>query len=139
MAEHCDDVRALLDRVLRAMGHVVVTTRNVCEALALLGRQYFDLIVTAALLPDGPGSMVIKEANRRHPSARVLALCGGAPSSQGTRREDQAARDLAHAAIEKPFGETEFRAALAALLASLAPPPPFPPGAEPATGAGAGG
>ena len=80
------------------------------EAVALLGREPVDLVVTDLVLPGGSGLEVARtEARERHPVVLVTGWPGRvAPETLGTHGID--------AVVEKPVGLDTLRAAVATLL-----------------------
>ncbi len=64
--DHADTARAL-QRLLGKAGFVVSTTGNVAAALALAGRETFDLLVSDLGLPDGTGYDVMAGLQKVQP------------------------------------------------------------------------
>jgi PAS domain S-box-containing protein len=71
-------VRALVERLLRRFGYVVVTAENGEEALAWLEAQRdpVDLVVTDVVMPKMNGRVLAERVRARCPSARVLFTSG---------------------------------------------------------------
>src|SRR5436190_7443332 len=113
VADESADVRAGLEFCLRRLDHRVRCAATGIEAMALLHRKYFDLMVVDTLLPDGAGLDVIAEAKRRYPSTRVLVM-------NDRRNAVSLAHGSvtigAHPAIAKPFTAEEFLNALREMM-----------------------
>jgi len=60
--EDDEQVRVLLDDVLREEGYDVDSTSTLTEGRALLGSKHYDLLLTDGRLPDGDGFTLAGEA-----------------------------------------------------------------------------
>jgi CheY-like chemotaxis protein len=106
----------LLTRGLTQAGHEVVAVTDGQQALNVLARQQFDLVVTDILMPIVDGIEVIRRLARDYPGTPVLATSGGGEMM----RHDYlpiAQRLGAHAVLPKPFTAEQLVQAVAALLA----------------------
>ncbi|MGC1955137.1 MAG: response regulator [Gammaproteobacteria bacterium] len=80
----------------------LITAGNGKEALALIQKHPFDLVITDILMPEKEGLEMIRELRRTHPKIRIIAISGGG-RLVGTDML-QCARWLgAHQTLEKPF------------------------------------
>jgi len=80
----------------------LVTTGNGKEALALIRKQPFDLVITDILMPEKDGLETIRELRKTHHRIQIIAISGGG-RLVGTDML-QCARWLgAHQTLEKPF------------------------------------
>src|SRR5476649_1591845 len=77
IADDEEDIRLLLEQWLKPLGHAVACVANATEAIKLLHRVHFDLVVTDILMPDGDGLKLIDEFKKAQPAARILAISGG--------------------------------------------------------------
>ena len=79
------------------------------NALHLLKRQHFDVIITDVMMPDGDGFELISAVRKAQPDARIVAISGGGqyiPSADCL----VLARGLgAHATVQKPFKWEQVR------------------------------
>jgi DNA-binding NtrC family response regulator len=62
VVESDDDVRDLLEYMLRSADHRVVTAATLADALRLFRSESYDLIVAAAVLKDGRGEELANAA-----------------------------------------------------------------------------
>lgn len=76
--------RDLIVSSLRAAGHDVDSSGNGPEALRLLGRQWYDLIVSDLQMPELDGPNLYSEVTRRWPAGhpQVLFVAGLTRSSE---------------------------------------------------------
>lgn len=68
------DIRELLGMTLIRMGLEPHCAGSVDEALALLGRQNFELCLTDMRLGDGDGLSIVEHITRHHPSLPVAVI-----------------------------------------------------------------
>jgi len=74
-----DDERFFLEMFREALGsagHVTRVAASGEEALAALGQESFDLVVTDVVMPGMDGLAMVKEAKRRNPDVEVVAVTG---------------------------------------------------------------
>jgi two-component system response regulator PhoP len=105
-------VRETLVRGLEQDGYAVRAAGDVGEAVALLGKEAFDLVVTDLVLPGGSGFEVARTSKRARPGTPVILVSGWPgrldPETFGGHGID--------AVVEKPVGLDTLRATVAALL-----------------------
>ena len=70
------DSREQLARCLTRHDCDVATAADLKSAVALLGKQQFDAIISDIALPDGTGYALISEARRRGVHALFIAVSG---------------------------------------------------------------
>ncbi|MGH6930428.1 MAG: response regulator, partial [Dongiaceae bacterium] len=70
-------VRATLVDMLQTAGFEVITAGNGRIGLELLETTSVAAIITDILMPEQEGLETIREARRRYPSIRILAISGG--------------------------------------------------------------
>jgi len=112
-----DDEDALLvpaSHYLRERGYAVVTAREPEEALALLDRQSFDLVILdLALTPFGrEGLEILSWIRARHPAMPVIILSAEIPPEV----EQEAERLGADAILGKPQPMSEVARLAASFL-----------------------
>jgi len=98
-----------LRRILHPLSHVwdLTCTTNGQEALALLARTPFDIVVTDLLMPAPDGLEVLLELRRRFPAVKVVVMSGG--NRWGTVSLLDIAHKLGAAGIlAKPFRPQTF-------------------------------
>jgi signal transduction histidine kinase len=103
-------VRRFMTESLRALGYQVHDVGDGAEALALLDRHRFDLLLADFAMPGMNGAEVAKAAQSKHPELPVLIVSGYADSS-AVERALGSARQL-----RKPFDMAELGAAVAETL-----------------------
>jgi CheY-like chemotaxis protein len=105
-------VRETLVQGLSREGYVVRAASDVGDAVALLGREPVDLVVTDLVLPGGSGLEVARTVKRAQPGTPVILVTGWpgrvAPETLETHGID--------AVVEKPVGLDTLRATVATLL-----------------------
>lgn len=116
-------VRQSLAIAIAATGWEVETVASGDDALQLLTRRDFDVLLTDLWMPGIDGVGLIKACRRAKPSLRVLGMTGGGPGltteTMATLAEIWGAEEVFY----KPFDDRLLLQALAQ-LASDAPSPP---------------
>ena len=69
-------IRSFIRHTLAGSGFKVVEACNGKEALACVGRQKFDLVITDLVMPEKEGIETIRELNRLHPGMKIIAVSG---------------------------------------------------------------
>lgn len=93
-----------LSQLLTMQGFQVTCAQTQGEALALLSRQAFDLMLLDVGLPDGSGFGVCAGAKREHPDLPVIFLTASDDEMSTVAGLDMGAEDY----IAKPFRPMEF-------------------------------
>jgi CheY-like chemotaxis protein len=102
--------------LLTQLGHEVAQAHDGRQALALLGRQPVDVVLTDVLMPEADGLEVVRAVRRDHPGVAVIVMSGGSARLPGADAL-QLARTLgAHAILPKPFNASDLREAIAGVL-----------------------
>jgi PAS domain S-box-containing protein len=70
------DTRVVLSRLLAKCGHEVVTADSAGKALKILEGGRFDALISDIGLPDCSGYELVREAKRRQPELKGIALSG---------------------------------------------------------------
>ncbi len=89
-----DDLRLLLGDALKAHGYEITCAADGEEAVALLGKQDFDLTLLDIQMPLMNGLQVLKYIRMHSPRTRAIMLTGYA--------------DLSNAMEAKEFGASDF-------------------------------
>jgi DNA-binding response OmpR family regulator len=105
-------VRETITQGLARQGYVVHSTGNVEDAVALLGREALDIVVTDLVLPGGSGLEVARTVKRTHPGIPVVLITGW-PGRVDPHTLESHGID---AVVEKPVGLDTLRATIAALI-----------------------
>lgn len=69
------DITSTFQAILRSEGYDVATASDGAEALALVRRESFDLILLDLLLPGMNGWRILEHLRALAPTARVVILC----------------------------------------------------------------
>jgi CheY-like chemotaxis protein len=112
VADDEENIRVLLEELLAAAGHKVVTVRNGTQGIAALKGHRFDLVLTDVLMADGDGLSLIAETKKSHSAARIIAISGGGRYLDGKDCLKMARGLGAHGALMKPFGSEQLMAAI---------------------------
>lgn len=111
-----DGVRTLAAHLLRSRGHEVTEASNGIIGMSLVRESPPEMVITDLIMPEQEGIETIMQLRKEFPSVRILAMSGG-----GRRDADEyltlAAALGALVTLEKPFGLTEFYAAVDKVLA----------------------
>lgn len=75
LVEDNPDTLKMLARIFTRFGYTVLTATGVKEAIALAGREPFDLLVSDIGLPDGTGWDIMRQLKLKQ-SVRGIALSG---------------------------------------------------------------
>jgi CheY-like chemotaxis protein len=113
-----DDEPEMLDilkQVLAGAGHRVVTADTGREAISLLAREKFDLVLTDLLMPERDGTEVIGELRAKYRDVPVVAMSGGGRMPRGEYLKI-AKMFGAHAMLEKPFTNEQLLSTIELLL-----------------------
>jgi two-component system response regulator HydG len=93
------EMASLLARHLEREGRAVVIAKSGEEALAALGREEFDVVLTDVVMDDVDGWAVLREAQRLQPQARVVLMTAFASLETAI----EAIRHGAYDYLTKPF------------------------------------
>ena len=112
--------RESMTDVLRHAGHTVAGCASAVEALRLLEKKDFDVIVTDLMMPGMNGLDFIRALRQRHCAAKILMVTAHASVSSAVEAMRYGAFDY----IEKPFEVDQLEQLVArALRQSLAADP----------------
>jgi CheY-like chemotaxis protein len=115
----------LAEEVLASLGYEPVGCIGPVEALKVFRAhpERFDAVVSDAIMPDMPGTVLIGELRRIRPDLPAILMSGyGGPDLQS-----QAAAAGVHALLSKPLRAAELAQSLAGLFAAAGTSAPAPP------------
>lgn len=104
VAEDNPAVREFIVRSLQTLGCQVVGVTDGQEALAMMGREKFDVLVTDIVMPNVDGIALALKAVRLLPELRIVMISGYAQERMRAHNMDA----LAHRIIAKPFSLEEI-------------------------------
>ena len=114
IAEDEEALRGFVRRALADIGHDVTVASDGAEALDLLGRGKFDLLLADIKMPVMDGIALALAAARDHPDLVILLMTGYADQRERAHGLDA----LIHDVITKPFTLAEIRLAVASALSA---------------------
>jgi CheY-like chemotaxis protein len=108
VAEDEKVLRLMMAKLLQVSGYKVYTCGDGLQALELVGKESFDLVVTDMMMPGATGMEVLRATRRSQPRAKVI-LVTGTPSPETLL---EARREGAYAYLRKPFQLRHFLSVL---------------------------
>ena len=114
IAEDEEGLRGFVRRALADVGHDVTVASDGAEALDLLGRGKFDLLLADIKMPVMDGIALSLAAARDYPDLVILLMTGYADQ----RERAQGLDALIHDVVTKPFTLAEIRLAVASALSA---------------------
>jgi DNA-binding NtrC family response regulator len=109
------ETRQVLERNLRAHGYVVLTASNVAEAVELLGKSSFHLVVTDLRMPGASGLELVRHVSSNFRGTEIIMITGYA-SIKGAV---DAVKTGAVEYLPKPFTDDELLGAVERALERL--------------------
>lgn len=107
-----ESIRDLCARVLNRAGYNVITAPNGEDAVALLTREVFALVISDIRMPGISGLEVLERAKATHPKTRVVLITGFGTPQMLTRAQQSGADRI----LTKPFNPMELLAAVREIL-----------------------
>lgn len=102
IVEDDDNIRTLIQDVLRMEGHTVVSASNGRAGLKLLEQHAADLVISDIFMPEQDGFELIMQMRRNFPGVKIIAMSGDQLGPQfGSLRIAQQLG--AHEILHKPF------------------------------------
>jgi len=105
VVEDEDIARRNLEHILKKVGYEVVSTSNGVEALDLLEKKNFDLVITDLKMEKVDGMQVLMKSKELHPYTEVIMVTGYATVDSAVK----AMKDGAYYYIAKPYKIDEIR------------------------------
>lgn len=102
-----DDIRSMLELILRREGFDVACARDGEQALALFAERSADIVITDLFMPERDGVETIVALRERYPGTKIIAMSGW----QSQRGPDYlaVAREIGAAGtLRKPFEPREL-------------------------------
>jgi len=113
-------MREFLKILLESEGHETRLATNGAEALTMLGREPFDLMISDIRMPDMDGLHLLEEARRTHQHLPVVLITAYASPEDAVH----AMKDGAYDYITKPFKVQEIKNIIQGALAHTLPTMP---------------
>lgn len=104
--------RRLLKRLLQYAEHKVQVAEDMTSALALYGKEHFDLVITDRAMPGGSGDELALELRKRGATLPIILLTGLGDFMQ-YRNETPEGIDLV---LSKPIGNEDLLAGIQSVL-----------------------
>ena len=107
-----EQIRSMLTQMLEYEGFVVDTAANGEEAMDLITKHPYDLIITDMIMPVKDGLKLIMELMQDYPDQRILAISGGGAikAERYLTMANYLGDDIA--TLEKPFKQEDLVAAV---------------------------
>jgi len=113
VADDVDAVRFTIVLEMRDLGWSVDEAASGEEALAKLGANTYDVLVTDIWMPQGDGISVIKAIRRKQSGLRIFAISGGGPGMSLASAAALAEVWGAEKLLVKPFDVSDLLDAIA--------------------------
>ena len=123
-------IRDLIRDTLRSRRYEAGVAANGVEALEILGRERYDVVVTDVVMPGMEGLELVKQVRRQHPGVHVIVLTGYPRSADMGDFLAQGVADF----LSKPFRANDLMAVIRRVEMKMAA---TSGGAPPAGGGGA--
>lgn len=107
-------VRDFVERALNYAGYAVTAVADGNAALAALGRQKYDLLLTDIVMPELDGIALSLKVSKDYPDTRILMMTGFSNQKERAHGLDF----LAHEVITKPFTLEEITRRVESALAA---------------------
>ena len=113
-----EDIRQVMAEILSSMGYSVTCAVDGLKGVRELGKKRFDLAVTDMLMPEHDGIEFIREAKKRFPQVKLVAMSGGGVIA-GSSYLTMATAFGVDAIMEKPFDIAKVLNVVEDLLAQI--------------------
>ena len=107
-----ESIRDLCALVLSRAGYTVITAPSGEDAVALLTREAFALVISDIRMPGISGLEVLERAKATYPEIRVVLITGFGTPQMLTRAQQSGADRI----LTKPFNPMELLAAVREIL-----------------------
>ncbi len=111
-------LRAGVQEVLEIQGYTVITAPDGEQALACLGAQTIDLIITDLVMPKMDGVDFVKQLRKIKPDLPVIVVSGSTRNIMQRYGIDSIQVPGANASLPKPFKSVDLIEQVRQLLAS---------------------
>jgi DNA-binding NtrC family response regulator len=112
-------VRSMVNKLVTRSGHEVIEAQDGLEAIATLGTQPIDLVITDLNMPGADGLQVLRHTREKHPKIPVLILTG----ENSIRDCVEAMRAGAFNFLTKPFHAADLNEVVRQALRARGPQP----------------
>jgi CheY-like chemotaxis protein/nitrogen-specific signal transduction histidine kinase len=113
LVEDDESVRSVLRRALESEDYTVVEAASGADAVALVDRESFDLVITDMIMPQSTGRAVVEQIRVRRPGLPALFVSGYPEQHLAGLRLDSQSID---AYLAKPFRIDDVLATITRLL-----------------------
>ena len=103
-----DNERSVLNAAadaLRALGYVVVVAESAQDAMAIAGRETFDLVMAGDTLPDLNPAALVEQSRTLNPNASAVIMADRSNAGTGFKPTSTASRLI----LAKPFDEDDLK------------------------------
>lgn len=97
-------LHSLFERLFARKGMKVTSCHSAVQAMEVLSKEEFDLVVTDFMMPDIDGLQLLAHIRQEHPRTRVIMITAHANVQHAVRTMQNGAIDY----IPKPFSTTEL-------------------------------
>lgn len=108
MVDDEPDIVAFCSKVLVRLGYEVTGSDSSQEALQVLSREHYDLLITDVMMPGISGLELVAQAQRRHPDLEAIVITGWGAMETPPGATRLGGCDL----VSKPFGVPDLREAI---------------------------
>ncbi|MFW5973295.1 MAG: sigma-54-dependent transcriptional regulator, partial [Bacteroidota bacterium] len=115
-------LHSLFERLFSRQGMHVTSCHSAVQAMEVLKKEEFDLVVTDFMMPDVDGLQLLAHIRQEHPHTRVIMITAHANVQHAVRAMQNGAIDY----IPKPFSTTELVERIQTCLKKAAPEAPEP-------------
>ncbi len=112
LCEDDESVRLMMTRLLKRAGYSVHSVASAVQALELLEKRRFDLLVTDAVMPEMDGGELSQAAQKIHPDLPLLFVSG----YTGGILESCGVKEDSLNFLRKPFRAAEFLSRIESLI-----------------------
>lgn len=113
IADDEDDLRMLLEHVVTGAGYDVTTAADGEEAISMLGKNTYNVVLLDIQMPNTSGIEVLKYIQKNTPSTKTIILTGYADLKHAMEAREFGAQDF----ISKPYKVEEVMMTIRRLLA----------------------
>ncbi len=106
------NILGMMDKVLTAEGYLVKSTLSPKDALKIVRKEKFDLLMTDIVMPDINGVALLRMVRRIYPDIAIIVLTGQATLDLVI----SSLREGVQAFIAKPFTTQELKMELKRVL-----------------------